>query len=138
MSWTHDLTSSIGLVEALRKRLTVKIKLWNGETVYVTYSKLSTCGCDLFNYRAIKLVTYIVCMCLNRSCTQCVCEKYKSNYYHCNYRPSYSILFMNTTVCSSACRRYKPLIVAVTLSYILLFLVVSYTGLYTVVAFHVY
>ena len=38
------------------------------------------------------------------------------------YRLSYSTLFMSTTVCSSACRRYEPLIVAVNLSY----LVISY------------
>ena len=30
-------------VEALKKRFSVKIKLWNGETVYVTYCKFSTC-----------------------------------------------------------------------------------------------
>ena len=39
------------------------------------------------------------------------------------YRLSYSTLLMSTTVCSSACRRYEPLIVAVTLSCNLLFLV---------------
>ena len=72
-------------VEALRKRLSVKIKLQNGEAVYVTYYKFSTCSCDLFNYRAIKLVTYTVCMCLNRSCTQCPCDKYKRSNYQCNY-----------------------------------------------------
>ena len=54
------------------------------------------------------------------------------------YRLSYSTLFMSTTVCSSACRRYEPLIVAVTLSYILLFLVITCTGLYTVVAIYLY
>ena len=37
------------------------------------------------------------------------------------YRLSYSTLFMSTTVCSSACRRYEPLIIAVTLPYILLY-----------------
>ena len=56
-------------VEALRKRLPVKINLWNGETVYVTFCKFSICGCDLFNCIVIRLVTYAVCMCLNRSCT---------------------------------------------------------------------
>ena len=50
------------------------------------------------------------------------------------YRLTYSTLFMNTTVCSSACRRYEPLIAAVTFSYILLFLVITCTGVYTVVA----
>ena len=30
------------------------------KTVYVTYCKFSTCGCDLFNYTAIKLVAYTV------------------------------------------------------------------------------
>ena len=39
------------------------------------------------------------------------------------HRLRYSTLFMSTTVCSSACRRYEPLIVAVTLSCNLLFLV---------------
>ena len=73
-------------VESLRKKLSVKIKLCNGQTVYVTYYKFSSCGCDLFNYRAIKLVTYTVCMCLNRSCTQSVCDKYKKSNYHCNYK----------------------------------------------------
>ena len=38
---------------------------------------LTTCGCDLFNYTEIKLVTYTACMCLNRSCTQYVCDQYK-------------------------------------------------------------
>ena len=52
------------------------------------------------------------------------------------YRLSYSTLYMSTTVCSSACRRYEPLIVAVTLSYILLYLVITCTGLYTVVTFY--
>ena len=51
----------------------------------MTYCKFSSCGCDLFNYRAIKLVTYTVCMCLNRSYTQCVCDKYKRSNYDCNY-----------------------------------------------------
>ena len=127
--------------------------------------QILNCGCDLFNCRAIKLVIYTVCMCLNRSCTQCVCEKYKRSNYQCYYqlitkgklrltgnynlpliisldfsiyRLSYCALFMSTTVCSSACRRYEPLIVAVTLSYILLFLVITCTGLYTVVAIYLY
>ena len=52
------------------------------------------------------------------------------------HRLRYSTLFMSTTVCSSACRRYEPLIVAVTLSYILLYLVITCTGLYTVVTFY--
>ena len=34
-------------VEVLRKRLLVKIKLWNVEAVYVTYCKFSMCECDL-------------------------------------------------------------------------------------------
>ena len=29
---------------------------------------------DLFNYTAIKLVTYTAFMCLNRSCSQYVCD----------------------------------------------------------------
>ena len=53
--------------------------------MYVAFCKFSTCGCGLFNYIVIKLVTYTVCICLNRSCTQCVCEKYKRSIYHCNY-----------------------------------------------------
>ena len=73
-------------IEPLRKRHSVKIKLWNGETVYMTFCKFWTCGCDLFNYRAIKLVTYTICMCLNRSCTHCICEKSKRSNYHCNYQ----------------------------------------------------
>ena len=70
--------------EALRKRLSVKIRLWNGETVYLTFRKFSSCWSNLFNYTAIKLVAYTVCMCLNRSCTQCVCETYKRSNYHFN------------------------------------------------------
>ena len=62
-----------------------KKKLQNGETVSVTFCKFWTCGCDLFNYRTVKFVSYTVCMCLSRSCTQCVCEKYKRSNYHCNY-----------------------------------------------------
>ena len=53
-------------------------------------------------------------------------------------RISYSTLFMSTTVCSSACRKYEPLIVAVTLSHILLFLVIICTRLHTVAAFYIY
>ena len=127
--------------------------------------KFSTCGSDLFNYKAIKLVTYTVCMCFNRPCAQCVCWKYKRSNYHCNYylitksklwltgkynlpliisldfsiyRFSYFILFTSTAVCLSACRRYVPLVVAVTLSYVLLFLVITCIGLYTVVAIYIY
>ena len=29
---------------------------------------------DVFNCTAVKLVTYTACMCLNRSCTQYVCD----------------------------------------------------------------
>ena len=54
------------------------------------------------------------------------------------YRLIYSVLFMSTRVCSSAYRRYETLIVSVTLSYILLLLVVTSTGLYTVVAIYMY
>ena len=54
------------------------------------------------------------------------------------YTLSYSTLLMSTTVCSSACRRYESLIVAVTLSYILLFLVITCTGLYAVVTIYKY
>ena len=39
----------------------------------------------------------------------------------CIYRLDYSNLFMSTTVCSSACRRYEPLIAAVALPYFLAF-----------------
>ena len=35
------------------------------------------------------------------------------------YRLSYSILFMSTTVCLSACRIYEPLIVAITLYWLI-------------------
>ena len=75
----------IHFAEPLRKRLSVKIKLWNGETVYVTLCRFSTYGCDLFNFRAIKLATYTVCMCSNRSRLQCLCEKYERRKYHCKY-----------------------------------------------------
>ena len=96
--------------------------------------QILNCECDLFNYRAIKLVTYTVCMCLNRSCTQCVCEKYIDWQLQLTfdnlcrfsiYRLSCSTVFMSTIMCSSACRRYEPLIVAVTFSHILLFLVIT-------------
>ena len=75
-------------VEVLRKGLSVKKK--TKETPELRDSvcdllQILNCGCDLFNYKAIKLVTYTVYMCLNRSCTQCVCEKYKRNNYHCKY-----------------------------------------------------
>ena len=75
----------IHFVEPLRKRLSVKVKLWNGETVYVTLCKFLTYGCDLLNLRAIKLATYTVCMCSNSSCLQCLCEKYERRNYHCKY-----------------------------------------------------
>ena len=54
------------------------------------------------------------------------------------YRLSYSTFFMSTTLCSSACSRYEPHIDAVTLTYILLFLVIRCTDLYTVVAIYIY
>ena len=47
------------------------------------------------------------------------------------YRLSYSTLFMSTTVCSSACRRYEPLIVAVTLSYFSAFSYYMYWLIYS-------
>ena len=52
------------------------------------------------------------------------------------YRLSYSTLFMSTTVCSSACRRYEPLIVAVTLSYNLLLLHVLFQLLHVLAYMH--
>ena len=66
-------------VEALRKGLSVKKKKNTPEWRDRICDPLQilNCGCDLFNYRSIKLVTYTIFMCLNRSCTQCVCEKYK-------------------------------------------------------------
>ena len=40
---------------------------WNiVKTVYVTYCKFSTFGFNLFNYLAVKFVTYTVSLCLNR------------------------------------------------------------------------
>ena len=74
-------------VEAMRKGLSVKKKKTTPEwrDCVCDLSQILICGCDLFNYRAIKLVTYTACMCLNRSCTQCVCEKSKRSNYHCNY-----------------------------------------------------
>ena len=62
----------------------------------------------------------------------------KINLGFCIYRLSSSISFVSTAVCSSVCRRYEPLTVAVTFSYILLFLVVTCTGLYAVVAVYIY
>ena len=51
----------------------------------------------------------------------------------------HSTLFMSTTVCSSACRRYEPLIVAVTLSYFAIFSYYMYwLNIYTVVAIYIY
>ena len=38
------------------------------------YVKISTCGCDLFNYLIIKKFTYTEWMCLKRSCIQCLCD----------------------------------------------------------------
>ena len=58
------------------------------------------------------------------------------------YRLGYSTLFMSTTGCSSACRRYEPLIVAVTLSYFAVFsynlywLVYSGSHLHILVTFY--
>ena len=55
------------------------------------------------------------------------------------YRMGHSTLFMSTTVCSSACRRYEPLIVAVTLSYFAIFSYYMYwLNIYTVVAIYIY
>ena len=107
----------------------------------------------------------VTCLITEYTCTHCICEKSKRSNYHCNYqlitegklwltgnynlpliisldfpihRRSYFALFMSTKVCSSACRRYEPLIVALTLSYILLFLVITCTSLYTLVAIYIY
>ena len=97
-------------VEALRKRLSAKKNQKSPEWRDCACDLLQVldCGCDLFNYRAIKLVTYAVWMCLNRSCTQCVCEKYIDwqlqltfdNFLRFSvYRLNYSTLFMSTIVC---------------------------------------
>ena len=50
---------------------------------------------------------------------------------------SYSTLFMSTTVCSSACRRYEPLIVAVNLSYFAVFSYYIYWLIYTGCHLHI-
>ena len=47
------------------------------------------------------------------------------------YRLGYSTLFMSTPVCSSACRRYEPLTVAVTLSYFAVFSYYMYWLIYS-------
>ena len=87
MIWlcTHSLSFCCHCRRSEEEIFSQKKKLQNGETVSVTFCKFWTCGCDLFNYRTYKLVSYTVCMCLSRSCTQCVCEKYKRSNYHCNY-----------------------------------------------------
>ena len=52
----NTITCGESHVEVLRERYLLKIKFWNGKTVYVTYCKFSTFGCNLFNYTEIKLV----------------------------------------------------------------------------------
>ena len=58
------------------------------------------------------------------------------------YRLGYSTLFMSTTMCSSACRRYEPVIVTVILSYFAVFsyymywLIYSGSHLHILVSFH--
>ena len=47
------------------------------------------------------------------------------------YRLGYSTLLMSTPVCSSACRRYEPLTVAVTLSYFAVFSYYMYWHIYS-------
>ena len=67
-------------VEVLRKGLSVKKKTKKTPELRDSVCDLLqilNCGYDLFNYKAIKLVTYTVYM--------CVCEKYKRNNYHCKY-----------------------------------------------------
>ena len=76
---------------------------------------------------------WIICI---EDTLQIICRLFAS--LHFPNRLGYSTLFMSTTVCSSACRRYKPLIFAVNLFYILLFLVITCTSLYTVVAIYLY
>ena len=54
-------------VEALRTRLSVKKakKTPEYEDCVCDLLQILNCKYDLFNYRAVKLVTYTVCMCLN-------------------------------------------------------------------------
>ena len=47
------------------------------------------------------------------------------------YRLGYSTLFMSTTMCSSACRRYEPVIVTVILSYFAVFSCYMYWLIYS-------
>ena len=47
------------------------------------------------------------------------------------HRLDYSTLFMSTTMCSSACRRYEPLIVALILSYFAVFSYYIYWLIYS-------
>ena len=63
-SRTHvvTITSGESYVEVLKKRFLVKIKLWNGATVYMTYYKFLTCG-----------LTCLITQQLNWSHTQLAC-----------------------------------------------------------------
>ena len=57
-------TTKITLIYSVIK-LDSAIRLEYCKDCDVTYCKLSSSGCDLFNYIAIKLVTYAVYICLN-------------------------------------------------------------------------
>ena len=61
---THvvTITSGESYVEVLKKRFLVKIKLWNGATVYMTYYKFLTCR-----------LTCLITQQLNWSHTQLAC-----------------------------------------------------------------
>ena len=61
-----------------------KKTLQKGETVYVTFCKFQIVDVTYLNTEQLNW-SLTVCMYLNRSCTQCVCEKYKRSNYHCNY-----------------------------------------------------
>ena len=61
-----------------------KKTLQKGETVYVTFCKFRIVDVTYLNTEQLNW-SLTVCMYLNRSCTQCVCEKYKRSNYHCNY-----------------------------------------------------
>ena len=64
--------------------LSKKKPLQKGETVYVRFCKFQIVDVTYLNTEQLNW-SNTVCMYLNRSCIQCVCEKYKRSDYYCNY-----------------------------------------------------
>ena len=77
-NWLWDMSCSARWILTANLLIDEVMLLWLSHLTFFFLSqaneKISTCGCDLFNYLVIKWVTFTGCTCLNWSCTQRVCD----------------------------------------------------------------